>query len=401
MNSTIPVENNRIKHLSTYGLALFFFLTPFEYPLADLIPISPLRIVGLLSMGLAVWDIVMQRTVKLDYRNIYILLWLIYGFITIFWALDIDRFQSYYSIYMNNTLMFLLFSLVSFTQYEITVLKKSLVFGVGALLLYMTFIPGAIVYSTYQHRLTLNAGTDGLDQNYLAALMLIAFGIVLYNFCNKKQKKWHKVLSIIYCVAIAYYVLLTGSRSGLIAVLLIVLLCINSSWKTRLSIGIPVVVLLLFVFPFVTQYIPEDLLDRFSLSALTGHEAESGTRLVIWTRAISSLQGLKWIFGYGVGASQSVVGDIIGMGKDMAVHNHYIASLVEVGIVGLLFIMIPIIKMVKRTIKIDKAVAISFCGILLMAMFLDVLTTKFFWVAMILLCVCSNSKSINKTQGGL
>lgn len=393
MNQIINTDRKGVTHLSTYGLALFLFLTPFEYPLADLMSISPLRIVGLLAMGLALIDILMQKTVRLDYRIIYVALWLIYGLITYLWTIDETRWQSYYSIYLNNALMFVLFSMVLYTKHEAEVLKKSMVIGVGALLLYMTFIPNAVIYSAYQNRLTLNAGEDGLDQNYLAALMLISFGIVFYNLCNTKQKKMRKIISIIFCLAIAYYILLTGSRSGLIAVLLIVLLSINTSWKTRLSIGIPVLLIMLVVLPFVAQYIPEELLDRFSLKALTGQEAESGTRLLIWGQALTSLKDLKWVLGYGVGASQSIIGNILGMGKDMAIHNHYIASLVEVGFCGSILLTLPVIKMIKKALKQDKSVATAFLGILLMAFFIDVLTTKFFWSAMILLSICCSTRN--------
>lgn len=393
MNRIKNADRSVVAHLSTYGLALFLFLTPFEYPLADLVSISPLRIVGLLAMGLAVFDILLKKKVKLGYRTIYVAVWLIYGLITYLWAIDETRWRSYYSIYFNNALMFLLFSMVSYTKHEAEVLKKSMVFGVGALLLYMTFIPGAVIYSTYQHRLTLNAGKNGLDQNYLAALMLMSFGIVFYNLCNTNQKRLCKNISIIFCLAIAYYILLTGSRSGLIAVLLIVLLSINTSWRTRLSIGIPVLLILLVVLPFVEQYIPEELLNRFSLKALTGQKAESGTRLLIWGQAFTSLKDLKWIFGYGVGASQRIIGNILGTGKDMAIHNHYIAALVEVGLCGSVLLMIPLIKMIQKALKRDKSVATAFFGILLMAFFIDVITTKFFWSAMILLSICCSSRN--------
>lgn len=401
MNQIKSADRKVVTHLSTYGLALFLFLTPFEYPLADLMAISPLRIIGLFAMGLAIIDILMQRKLKIDYRIIYVGFWLLYGLITYLWAIDETRWQSYYSIYLNNALMFLLFSMISFTKHEAKVLKKSMIFGVGALLLYMTFIPDAVVYSAYQNRLTLNAGADGLDQNYLAALMLISFGIVFYNLCNVKQKKFHKILSIIFCVTVAYYILLTGSRSGLIAVLLIALLSINTSWKTRLSIGIPVTILILVVLPLVARYIPEELMERFSLKALTGHEAESGTRLLIWKKALTSIKDLKWICGHGVGASQTVIGNILGLGKDMGIHNHYIAMLVEVGISGFLLINIPIFKMIKDMLKKDKSIAIAFFGILLMAFFLDVLTTKFFWSAMILLSVCCSTHVENPIKEGM
>lgn len=400
MNQIIHTDRKGVTHLSTYGLAFFLFLTPFEYPLADLVSISPLRIVGLLAMGLAVLDILMQKTLKLDYRIIYVAFWLIYGLITYLWAIDETRWQSYYSIYLNNALMFLLISMVSYTKHEAEILKKSMVFGVGALLLYMTFIPNAVIYSKYQKRLTLNAGAEGLDQNYLAALMLISFGIVFYNLCsNTKQKKIYKIMSIVFCLAIAYYILLTGSRSGMIAICLIVLLSINTSWKTRLAVGIPIILFLLVFLPLISKYIPETIMDRFTFSALTGQEDESGTRLLIWHRALSELKDLKWIFGYGVGASQTVVGNALGRG-DAAIHNHYIAMIVEVGIIGFLLINIPILTMLKKMAKKDKSIVAAFVGILIMAFFLDVVTTKFFWSAMILLSVCcSVYKNISLEDG--
>lgn len=391
MNRIKETDSSRIKHFSTYGLALFFVLTPFEYPLADMMTVSPLRIVGLFVMGLAALDILLQRVIKLDGRIILVALWLAYGLLTYFWTIDSSRFQSYYSIYMNNALMFLLLSMVSFTKQEATILKKAMVFGVGALLLYMTFVPGALAYSDYQHRLTLKAGTEDLDQNYLAALMLSAFGIVFYNLCNAKQKRIWRTLSVAFCLGIVYYTLLTGSRSGIIALLLIVLLTVNTSWKTRFLVGIPIIVILFVAFPFVEQYIPEEITERFSLSALLGQETESGTRLVIWRRALLSLQGLEALVGYGAGASQTVVGNALGKG-DAVVHNHYLAMFVEFGLIGFLLINIPIFMMLIKAKKNDKSVAVAFAGILVMAFFLDVLTTKFFWSAMILLSVCCSAR---------
>lgn len=396
VNRIESADQGVVRHLSTYGLALFLFLTPFEYPLVDLMSVSPLRIVGLFAMALAVADIWMQRIIKLDYRFIYVVLWLLYGLVSYVWALDQERFRSYFSIYMNNALMFLLFSLISFTKYEAELLKKATIFGIGALLLYMTFVPDAVVYSSYQHRLTLKAGDGTLDQNYLAALMLVSFGMVFYKLCNVEQKRKHRTWSILFCAAIAYYIFLTGSRSGLIALVLIVMLSINTSWKTRLSIGIPVVLLILVVIPFAARFLPENLLERFSLSALTGKEAESGTRFLIWAQALKSIKGFKWVFGLGVGASQTAVGNVLEKGKDMAIHNHYLAMLAEVGVMGFLFINIPIFRMNAELWKKDKGYVVAFSGILLMAVFLDVVTAKFFWSAMVLmsvLCTANRQKS--------
>lgn len=141
------------------------------------------------------------------------------------------------------------------------------------------------------------------------------------------------------------------------------------------------------VLPLIAQHVPEGLLDRFSLKAITGQKAESGTRLLIWKRALHSLNGIKVFFGYGSGASQTVIGNALGRG-DAAIHNHYLAMVVETGIIGFLLMNVPIFKMFKDTFKKDKGAAVAFVGILLMAFFLDVVTTKFFWAALIKYLLC-------------
>ena len=388
-----------IGHFSTLGLALFLFLTPFEYPMADLFTISPLRIFGLLAMGLAVLDVIRQKNLKLDYRVISVVLWLLYGVVTVLWAANKDRFQSFYSIYLNNALMFLLFSVISFSKYEVHFLKKALVLGVWVLLFYMLLVPDAVAFSDFQHRLTLNVGKEGLDQNYLAALMLLAFGIVFYGFCNEKQKKSKRILSLLFCLAVFYCVILTGSRSSLIAIVVIVALSVNTSWKIRLYIGIPVVLLILVIIPLAIEYLPEELAERFSLDSFTGQTAESSARLLIWEHALRSLKGFKWIFGYGIGASQTVVGNLLEKGYDSVIHNHFIAMLVECGVVGSVFINYPILKMIAQVRKRDKAVAIAVFGILILSLFIDVLTTKFFWSAMILISVCCTANATKRLEG--
>ena len=48
--------SRKLMHLSTYGLALFFILLPFEYPLAAIGTQSILMLVGVATMGLATID---------------------------------------------------------------------------------------------------------------------------------------------------------------------------------------------------------------------------------------------------------------------------------------------------------------------------------------------------------
>ena len=68
-------------HLSTYGLALFFIVLPFEYPLAALGTQSVLMLVGVATMGMAVVDLIATQKfqIQFNYRIVIPVLWLIYA----------------------------------------------------------------------------------------------------------------------------------------------------------------------------------------------------------------------------------------------------------------------------------------------------------------------------------
>lgn len=392
----ILIDNNQnvkisvFKNISTYALALFLFLTPFEYPLASMFSVSPLRLVGLFAMVVALYDIITMQKIKLDYRFISVFLWLAVSFFSYFWTIDTDWFKTYFSMYLNNAAMFLVFSLICFSTEEASFLKKSMIFGVGALLIYMTFVPGAVVFS--QHRLSISGGDGSLDQNYLSALMLVSFGMVCYDLNNKKQNIFTKIISIVFCLAILVYILLTGSRSGTIASLVIIILTLNTSWKNRIKLCAIILLVVFVAIPLITNILPEELRDRFSLSAMLGQNADSGTRFVIWEKAISSLDIGSIIFGHGVGSGQVIIGDVLNQGLYMAPHNHYIAMILDTGIIGFTLINFPILKMIITTIKKDKGVGLAFVGICIMAFFIDVVTTKFFWSSLLLLSSCASCK---------
>ena len=302
-----------------------------------------------------------------------------------------EGFKYFFSMYLNNSAMFLVFSLICFSTEEANFLKKSMIFGVGALLIYMTFVPGTVVFS--QHRLTIFDGSEnGLDQNYLSALMLVAFGMVCYDLNNKKQNFVKKILSIVFCLAILVYIVLTGSRSGTIASLVIIILTLNTSWKNRIKLCAIIALVVFVALPLISNLLPEELRDRFTLSAMLGQNSDSGSRLVIWEKAISSLNASSIIFGHGVGSSHVIIGDVLNQGLQMAPHNHYIAMIMDAGIIGFTFINFPILKMVLTTIKKDKGVGLAFVGICIMAFFIDVVTTKFFWSSMLLLSSCASCK---------
>lgn len=381
--------NKKLMHLSTYGLALFFILLPFEYPLAALGTQSVLMLVGVATMGLAVVDLVALQGVrtKLTSRIVLMTIWVAYAGFTAIWCNYQSAYSYFYMMYLKNCLMFILIGMIDYDKQEATFIKKATVLGVGLLMLYMTFVPGATRYSNYQHRLELVAGNSNLDENYLAAILLIGFGFVLYWLVSQKNaNKKAKGIALLYCAGCIYYIFATGSRSGLISAMIILIIVLAGNIKRNTLIVLLLVLLVIIVYPYIIELLPAELASRYSIVAMMGKTSESSPRMLIWAGLLGKLKGIRVLVGFGAGSSAPITREVYV--NNAAAHNFYIGQIVEFGVIGCGLIFTAIFGMGKRLLR-DKNIdcLAVLCGTMTMGMFLDLLTTKFFWAAMMLACI--------------
>lgn len=378
--------------LSAVGMALFFLMLPFEYPLAELTEYSPLRYVSILVMGLALVDILFSDGIlRLDKRMVMLLAWLAFAVVSVLWCSSKEGYQEHISIYFNNTAMFLLVAAVGYSNRSYKLAEKSFIAGTVLLLLYMTFVPDATVESDWQSRLTLAFDGEALlDQNYLAALMTMQYGMLLYDVLVEKERNKHRILKLIIVVAILYYVLRAGSRGGLLSIGVITAICVIMGVKKNIWKILLLIVASLLVVPYMLTFIPEDVLERFSLKELLGQTEDSGSRLEIWAVAWEAVRSGNFVLGYGAGSALDVIGSAYR--KNAATHNAYLAQLLELGLVGL-GLFCGVMWSAARELFRSKYVrlGIAFVGILVTSMFLDVITTKFFWASMMLVVMRINS----------
>lgn len=388
--------NHKLMHLSTYGLALFFILLPFEYPLAAIGTQSVLMLVGVATMGLAVIDLIVAQNFKFHFshRVVLTIIWIVYAGLTAIWCNYQAAYSYFYMMYLRNCLMFILIAMIDYSRREALVAKKSAVLGVGLLMLYMTFVPGTTRYSNYQHRLELIAGNSNLDENYLAAILLIGFAFVLYWLINQKTAKLKfKAIALLYCAGCIYYIFATGSRSGLIAAMIILIVVLAGNIKKNTLAVLMLALLVIVIYPYVIELLPADLASRYSITALTGNTSESSPRLYIWAGLLGRLKGTRVLIGFGAGSSAPITREVYV--NNAAAHNFYIGQIVEFGIIGCGLIFTVIAGMGKQLLRNKDIDCLAvLCGTMVMGMFLDLLTTKFFWASMMLACIfVSASKS--------
>lgn len=142
------------------------------------------------------------------------------------------------------------------------------------------------------------------------------------------------LVSILLTPACIYTLTLTGSRSGVIG-LFIILMGIIAKAKRRMMWMVSVVTVVLLTFPLLSS----DMQDRY-LSILGKGEKNAGTAEGRVTGVIDNFMAAlhRPIFGHGLGTSQEVNANFIEV--DMPAHNLYAEIAQELGFVGLVLFIV-------------------------------------------------------------
>lgn len=383
MDNTINLRRKLTVHsLCVFFISLYMMLLPLEYVLSsDFGTIN--KYVGILIIGICLLSGRLQRKIKTS--SILIMLLIFYGFISRLWAISGFYWSKLFLIYIKNASLFFVINQCRFSRKQTNIILSSYVFGAILLAGYLLFSSNVTI-DPYSGRSVITANGGLFDPNYMAADIIIPIGYTYGVFFNNivKRKYLNANLSIFVLLILFYIEILSGSRGGLLAIAsMIFVITILSLKKREVRRKFILIMICIFIIIIaVIQIFPKQMLDRFSLSSLLGKEDAGGGRLVLW---IAALEGIKnnFIFGYGAGGGIPVVGMYYGVNR--AVHNLYLSSILQFGIVSSL-LYICIYKGTKKALKLKcySEVGMS-VGILVASLFLDALTTKFFWAFLIIL----------------
>ncbi len=179
------------------------------------------------------------------------------------------------------------------------------------------------------------APDDVVNPNQFAAVINTTLPF-LYYLGIKNGRFWRLLILPLFPISL-YAEVLTGSRSGILSLfVLLVTVCILSQHKLR-AVAIAGV-LLLPISLFVAKHMSPDLADRY-LSIIdrdTPHGGGVDGRLRGLSRGIS-VAFSRPLFGYGLGTSMEFDSNILHAKSAQKPHNLYIETLLEVGFVGFIF----------------------------------------------------------------
>ena len=372
----------KLQYLSVFFVSLYVLLLPFEYVLS-----SESGTINKYIAILVVFSCVISGSIKdtIKSSNIAIILFLLFGILSRVWAISANYWNEVFFTYLKNAALFLVISQCKFTKKQSGLIMNSYVVGSLLLVVYL-FTSSSVTTDSYSGRTAIAVNGGFFDPNYMAADVIMPIGFLCGVFYeNLIMKKYIKgIFAVALILALFYVEILAGSRGGLLAIASTILSITLLNLKHR-SIRKKILLILLILslgFIIIMQMMPEPILERFSLDSISGEEDDGGGRIVLWQAAIKAIKE-NFVVGYGAGCAVPAVGLYHGVYR--ASHSLYLSSILEFGVFSVL-LYYAIFKEIKTAYKKKLYAEVGIgIGVLIASVFLDTLSTKFFWAFLIML----------------
>jgi O-antigen ligase len=167
------------------------------------------------------------------------------------------------------------------------------------------------------------------DANEVSVKLAMVLPLAIY-LLTKSPQAWWRWLGLAYIPAAAFTILITGSRTGAVIMLLglagFIPTVLRSGVMGKVASALVVVVALVAI----ANVIPQKTIERIFT---TGKEISSGTlneRSVIWANAYEEWEESPF-YGHGLGSFRRIINPYH---VDYTAHNSFVAITAEQGIIG-------------------------------------------------------------------
>jgi len=241
---------------------------------------------------------------------------------------------------------------------------------------------------SFEVRASIGIGGEVTDPNFLSSALLIPLAFSFQKFVSER----YKILSFFFTSIIAFAIFLTGSRGVALAVLMLFLTFLLKFKRLKKLYFVAGLMLLVMSVASIWTYIPEELGHRYIFKNII--QSRGTRRFDIW---IVGLNVLKKNYLLGVGYHNFPVAynkyvaysNIISFpGYSRVAHNLYLQVAVELGVVGLILLIISLYKHLKFSwLYCSPATTASFVGLLTAGLSLDIFNYKHLWFLMAFIIV--------------
>ena len=377
------LQNERVS-IGALLAALYFICMPLS-----IVPLpggsSLLKYISIFVGGLLVCNLFTGK-VRLKFNSIHFLLaiYLLYSIGSLFLSKSEGAIVILRGTIETSAIFFLI-TLKVYNKKESELLMYSWV--IVGLMTTAIMLMGSVGLEEGSGRVTMGIGGGSEDPNQLCGYFIlpILFCIEKMNFKNR-----FKFFYMLLLVGMVFVVFRTGSRGGLIAVLVAVLvyvfIALRTSTVNKIKMLIGMIIISLVFSLFLVQTLPEDVRERLSINSL---EKDQGSgRLQLWMITIDAIKQSEKgiIFGYGLGSTAVFFANAFS-GHGVAL-NHWLQLWCDQGLIGMLLFFSIFAVGIICNFKRNPVISISLFGMLILSMTLTMYAYyKPFWNILMMACM--------------
>ena len=334
------------------------FLVFFTTPLESVEIFTNVSVVKLVSVALILVTLLAKKNV-FDIKEPFLIIFLIYTVFTILsflWSINKEvTFQKSLTTILPN---FIVTLIVSFAIKDREILGK----------MFMAYVLGCCVaaaFSMYMYTTEFQSfeGDDyrvtvlNQDQNELSFLLFFGIVSIIYLFKYSVINKIAKGVLLLVPVIFAFVILTTGSRMGLILLLMLAVVLVFMNFRRgKIIIVIPLILVIGIVFvsllPDTTTERLFQIQDQIKSRDLTG-------RVTIWSLGLSAFETKSaYVLGTGYDSFESLVAEKTGLA--LPAHNTYLCTFIETGAVGFLIYLSMIIYLLFKVYYLIRKGSVFF-----------------------------------------
>jgi len=383
---------NNGQYLFLLPLGIYCMILPFEGLLtlgSTEAQTTISKYVGLLVIYLfSINWVFLKPSFRQSKARLWLVLYVGFACLSLAWSIDPEKTIERIPTQVNLLLFYLVVGTFRTDRKGFDIMIRMIVAGgiaTALFLIYDYYFLGTLYTQTM--RASIAFGETAINPNSLAFLQLLPFGFLLSRL-TQARGLWQRLGYLLAFSAMGYAMLVTGSRGGMLGMLVIVsfYFCRKSFKGTRF------VAIALIIVTILVGFTSDIFIQRMTFQ----QEKSLYSRELILLTGLSALPHY-WLLGGGMDTFPTLFFLTAG-GRHYGPHNIYLGTLLELGLVGLSLFALALVYHFKslRTSypsQADTAFALmaTLTGMLVMAASIDILWMKSFWTVLALTMMLSNA----------
>ena len=330
----------------TYGFSLILvFMVPWEDSVSVATIGSLAKVMGIIVAGFWIITILFEGRFRKPHPfHIFVLLFYLWNTVTIFWSpykdFSMQRIKTYAQIFL---LILILWEMYQKPTDLISALQS---YVLGAFILIVSSINNYVngnVSVAYEGRYSAT-GVNAVD---LTLILILGLPVALYLFfvaIKEKKSILLKFLNLAYIPLAVFSILLSGSRTSLIA---IIPFCIYIAATKQISFQGKLIVFMTLILSGLSllPFLPHSVIARLGTIGESIGSADLGGRVGLWEMAVTAWSKHP-LAGIGGGVLDQTIGS--------AAHNTFLSVATETGSIGFVLFLLILGTVIYVAVKLPR-----------------------------------------------